>query len=76
MILRIFGIVVPIFAIIAVGWLYARYRQSRGGLDMGFANQFNMDIFVPALVFAAMATKSFDLAAYHLLALALTLTAS
>jgi predicted permease len=69
MLFRIFGIVFPIFAIIAVGWLYARYRQPRGGLDMGFANQLNMDIFVPALVFAAMATKSFDLATYHLLAL-------
>ncbi len=69
MLLRIFAIVFPIFAIIAVGWLYARYRQSRGGLDMTFANQLNMDVFVPALVFAALATKSFDLAAYDQLAL-------
>ncbi len=67
--LRIFGIVFPIFAIIAAGWLYARYRQTRGGLDMGFANQLNMDIFVPALVFAALASRSFDLAAYQGLAL-------
>ncbi|MDO8958159.1 MAG: AEC family transporter [Rhodocyclaceae bacterium] len=69
MLFRIFSIVFPIFAIIAAGWLYARYRQSQGGLDMAFANQLNMDIFVPALVFAALATKSFDLAAYDQLAL-------
>lgn len=64
MFLRIVAIVFPIFAIIAAGWLYARYRQARGGIDMGFANQLNMDVFVPALVFAALAAKSFDLPAH------------
>lgn len=68
MLLRIFAIVFPIFAIIAAGWLYARHRAPRGGLDMAFANQLNMDVFVPALVFAALASKSFDLAAYKQLA--------
>jgi len=66
--LRILAIIFPIFAIIGAGWLYARYRHSRGGIDMAFANQLNMEIFVPALVFAALATKSFDLAAYGRLA--------
>ncbi len=73
MLLRILAIVFPIFAIIAAGWAYARYRQKRegseGGIDMGFANQLNMEIFVPALIFAALTTKSFDLAAYDRLAL-------
>lgn len=69
MLLRILGIVFPIFAIVAAGWLYARYRKSRGGIDMGFANQLNMEIFVPALVFAALTAKSFDLAAYDRLAI-------
>ena len=69
MLWRIVAIVFPVFAIIAAGWLYARHRQSRGGIDMAFANQLNMDIFVPALVFAALASKSFDLAAYDRLAL-------
>lgn len=69
MLLRIVAIIFPIFAIIAAGWLYARYRNTRGGIDMGFANQLNMEIFVPALVFAALASKSFDLAAYDRLAL-------
>jgi hypothetical protein len=68
MFLRIVAIVLPIFAIVAAGWGYARYRQSRGGIDMAFANQLNMDVFVPALVFAALASKSFDLAAYDRLA--------
>lgn len=69
MLLRILAIIFPIFAIVAAGWMYARYRQSRGGIDMTFANQLNMEVFVPALVFAALASKSFDLAAYDRLAL-------
>ena len=69
MLLRIVAIIFPIFAIIAAGWLYARYRNSRGGIDMTFANQLNMEIFVPALIFAALASKSFDLAAYNRLAI-------
>ena len=69
MLYRILAIIFPIFAIIAAGWIYARYRQSRGGIDMGFANQLNMEIFVPALIFAAIAAKSFDLVAYDRLAI-------
>jgi predicted permease len=70
MLLRILAIVFPVFAIVAAGWAYARYRQQRGGIDMGFANQLNMDVFVPALVFAALSAKSFDLAQHASLALA------
>lgn len=36
---------------------------------MAFANQLNMDVFVPALVFAALTSKSFDLGTYRALAL-------
>jgi predicted permease len=54
---RIAGIVFPIYAIVAVGYAYGRWKKP----DMAFANQLNMDIFVPALVFAALASKSFDL---------------
>jgi predicted permease len=36
---------------------------------MGFANQLNMDVFVPSLVFAALASKEFDLLANLPLAL-------
>ena len=69
MLLRILAIVFPIFAIVAAGWAYARYRKTRGGIDMTFANQLNMEIFVPALIFAALSAKSFDLGAYDRLAI-------
>lgn len=59
MLLRIVAIVFPLFAIAFFGWLYGRKRQP----DMALANQLNMEVFVPALVFAAMADKSFDLGA-------------
>lgn len=61
---RIVSIIFPIFAIVALGYLYGRYKRP----DMRFANQLNMDVFVPALVFSAMASKSFDLHAYGMLA--------
>ncbi|MCF8184078.1 MAG: AEC family transporter, partial [Polynucleobacter sp.] len=67
--LRIISIVFPIFAVMAIGWVYARYRRDRGGIDMAFANELNMDVFVPALVISAMATKSFDPVNYRWLAL-------
>jgi len=57
MLLRIIAIIFPIFAIVAAGYAYARVKKP----DMAFANQLNMDIFVPALVFAALASKSFDI---------------
>ena len=67
--LRIISIVFPIFALVAIGWAYARYRRTRGGLDMAFANELNMDVFVPALVISAMVSKSFELASYQWLAM-------
>ncbi len=65
MLLRIIAIIFPIFAIVAAGYAYARVKKP----DMAFANQLNMDIFVPALVFAALASKDFDLMANWKLAL-------
>ncbi len=61
---RIVSVIFPIFAIVAAGFAYARFKRP----DMTFANQLNMDVFVPALVFAALASKSFDLSTYWLLA--------
>ena len=61
---RIVAIVFPVFAIVVGGWLYGRRHKP----DMAFANQLNMDVFLPALVFAALADKSFDLAANQALA--------
>jgi len=56
MFLRIVSIVFPLFAIIAAGWAYARVRSP----DMRFATELNMDVFVPALVFATLAAQSVD----------------
>ncbi|MCK6404402.1 MAG: AEC family transporter [Rhodocyclaceae bacterium] len=69
MLLRIVAIIFPIFAIVAVGYAYARVKKP----NMAFANQLNMDIFVPALVFAALASKDFDLMANWKLAVGGTL---
>jgi len=62
---RLVAILFPIFGIVAAGYFYARQHKP----EMAVANRLNMDVFVPALVFAAMAGKSFDLAAYAPLAL-------
>jgi predicted permease len=65
LLIRIISILFPLFAVIAVGFLYGRRFRP----DMTFANRLNMDIFVPALVFAALATEPFDLGAYWGIAL-------
>jgi hypothetical protein len=62
---RLLAILFPIFGIVAAGFFYARKHKP----EMAVANRLNMDVFVPALVFAAMAGKSFDLTAYAPLAL-------
>lgn len=63
--LRLLAVLFPIFGIVAAGYFYGRRHKP----EMAVANRLNMDVFVPALVFAAMAGKSFDLAAYAPLAL-------
>ncbi len=55
---RIAGITFPIYALVAIGYLYGRRKRP----DIGVANQLNMEIFVPALIFAALASKAFDIA--------------
>ena len=69
MIIKILSIIFPVFAISGVGYLYGRYKRP----NMAVVNQLNMDLFVPALVFSSLASKSFDLARYSELALAGTL---
>jgi predicted permease len=63
---RILNIVFPLFAVVAVGFLYARRHRP----DMRAATSLNMDVFVPALVFSALASRDADLGAYGPLALA------
>ncbi|MGB4467428.1 MAG: AEC family transporter [Azovibrio sp.] len=65
MLIRLVSVLLPIFAIVSVGYLYARRCQP----DMNATNNVNMDVFVPALVFYALAGKPFDLGSYAPLAL-------
>ncbi len=65
LIVRIFSIIFPIFAIVGAGYLYARLKKP----NMGFANMLNMDVFVPALLFSVLSDRSFDLGTYKWIAL-------
>ncbi|MCL2657658.1 MAG: AEC family transporter [Betaproteobacteria bacterium] len=60
MLLRITTILFPLFAITLIGWWVGRRSQP----DLTHANKINMDVFVPALVFAALANKEFHLSEF------------
>ncbi len=59
MLLRILSIVFPIFIIVVIGFAYGRRHRP----EMLAANQLNMSVFLPALIFSALAGKTFSLAA-------------
>jgi malate permease and related proteins len=60
---RLAGIILPVFSIIALGWLYARRTKP----DMAVTNRISMNVLAPALVFSALSSKDFDVAANKLL---------
>ncbi|MBI5781611.1 MAG: AEC family transporter [Rhodocyclales bacterium] len=63
---RIVEILFPLFALVALGYVVGkRHRPELSG-----ANRLNMDVFTPALVFAALAGQHVDVAAYLPLVLA------
>ena len=62
---RILGIILPVFSIVALGWLYGRRVRP----DMGWVNRISMNVLAPALIFSALASKDFDVAEYRLLIL-------
>lgn len=64
---RIFGIIVPVFVIIALGYGYARLRGKTVQADMVAVNRVSMDVLCPLLVFTALASRDFDLAHNSLL---------
>ncbi len=64
---RIFGIIVPVFVIIALGYGYARLRGRTVQADMAAVNRVSMDVLRPLLVFTALAARDFDLAHNSLL---------
>ena len=58
--LRIVSILSPIVLIVAAGFWYGRKHNP----EMSVVNRLNMDIFVPALILGAMASKGFEPARY------------
>jgi len=63
---RIVAIIFPVFGIVAVGYLYGRYRRDT---DMSSGNRLNMEIFIPALIFDTMSASDYALSDYLLLTL-------
>src|SRR4029453_2054831 len=57
MVERVLGIILPVFSIIALGWLYGR----RAKPDMEWVNRISMNVLAPALIFSALASKDFDI---------------
>lgn len=66
LILRVANVLVPVFALVALGYFYAK----RFSADIRIANELNMRLFVPALVFDSLTQKNFDIAAHPWLLLA------
>lgn len=66
MITRLLGIILPVFAVVIVGYIYGRIAKP----NMAGANKANMDVFLPVLIFVALSSKEFDLPANGLLAVA------
>lgn len=60
MLIRIVSILFPLFAITALGYFVGKRMKP----DLSHANKLNMDVFVPALVFAALANKEFHISEY------------
>ncbi|WP_018604995.1 AEC family transporter [Uliginosibacterium gangwonense] len=66
---RIVSVLFPVFSITAIGFFVAR----RSPPDMSHANRLTADVFVPALIFGALAGRDFHVMQYHTLVLAMLL---
>lgn len=69
MLARIVSVLFPVFAITAIGYLVGLRQKP----DMSQANRLVADVFVPALVFGAMAGRDFHIVSHSRLALAMLL---
>lgn len=69
LLIRIISIVFPLFALAALGFFIGRRMRP----DLSHANQLNMDVFVPALVFSAVASKDFRIDEFASLSLSVLL---
>lgn len=63
---RIVAIIFPVFSIVGIGYLYARYLRNT---DMSSGNRLNMDIFIPALIFDTLSASDYALSDYLMLTL-------
>lgn len=63
---RIVAIIFPVFSIVAIGYLFARFRSAT---DMSSGNRINMEIFIPALIFDALSSSDYAISEYLLLTL-------
>ena len=59
MLLTLLNIVLPVFAVVAVGYIFGRRQRNP---DMGFVNLANVAVFCPALVFSALIHNPVSLA--------------
>jgi hypothetical protein len=66
LIYRIVAIIFPVFSIVVIGYLYARYRSET---DMSSGNHINMDVFIPALIFDTLSASDYALSDYLTLSL-------
>jgi len=57
MFVRILGIILPVFLIVAIGYAYGRWRRP----DLTAFNRIQIEVLVPMLVFSSLASKDFDL---------------
>jgi malate permease and related proteins len=67
---RIIAIILPVFIIVAAGYIYARLRGETARADMGVLNRLSSDLFCPLLVFTALSGRDFSLADNGVLILA------
>lgn len=56
MIERLAGIILPVFAVIALGYVWGRRNKP----DMATVNRLSMNVLGPALIFSALSSKAFD----------------
>ncbi|MBA2963394.1 AEC family transporter [Ramlibacter sp. MAH-25] len=61
MLLRIAGVIVPVFFIVAVGYAYGRRVRP----DLGTFNRIVLDVMAPMLVYTGLANKDFHLAEHQ-----------
>ena len=58
---RILSIILPVFVMIAVGFVYARLRGEVVKTDLASVNRLSVELLCPLLLFSALASKDFEL---------------